>query len=91
MMTASMFSGLLISKSILSTLGIQLNVGQEWKRIHTLTSDAALILLAVHFALHFKWIIFNLKRYLAAPVINVFQRSHRDAPVVQPVRIDHNH
>ncbi len=89
-MTASMFSGLLISKSILETLGIQLNVGRSWKTLHNLTSDFSVILLGVHFALHFKWLISALKRHLITPISGLFQRSRprAGALVVQPVRID---
>lgn len=87
-MTASMFSGLLISKSILATLGIQLNVSREWKTIHTLASDAALILLAVHFALHFNWVVSSLKRYLVSPIVRVFRRPGAEALAPQTVRID---
>jgi hypothetical protein len=82
-MTAAMFSGLLISKSILATLGIQLDVSRSWKTIHTLASDASLILLGLHFALHFA----NLKRYLVSPVIRVFRRSQTDTLAPQSVRI----
>src|SRR5512139_13643 len=33
-MTGVLFSGLMISKSVLPTLGIQLNAGQSWRSIH---------------------------------------------------------
>ena len=89
-MTTAMFSGLMISKSIMTKLGIQLDVSRSWKTIHTLASDASLTLLGLHFALHFKWIVSNLKRYLVSPVIHVFKRYRREMPVAQPVRIDHN-
>ncbi len=87
MMTASMFSGLLISKSILETLGIHLDVGQNWKMLHNLTSDLSVILLGVHFALHFKWLLSTLKRYLITPAIQLFQRPRAGALVVEPIRI----
>jgi len=90
-MTISMFSGLLISKSILSTLGIQLNAGHNWESIHKLASDASLIMLGLHFALHFKWVLTNLKRYLVSPVMRVFQRPRAGALAAQPVRIDEKH
>jgi hypothetical protein len=86
-MTAAMFSGLMISKSILTTLGIQLDVSRSWKTIHTLASDASLILLGLHFALHFKWVVSNLKRYLVSPVIRVFRRSQTETLAPQSVRI----
>ena len=90
LMTTSMFSGLLISKSILSTLGINLNVDRSWETLHKLTSDWTLIALGLHFALHVKWLVFNLKRYLITPVTQRFQRPQPQSSgqlVTQPVRI----
>jgi hypothetical protein len=86
-MTAVMFSGLMISKSILTTLGIQLEVSRSWKTIHTLASDASLILLGLHIALHFKWIVSSLKHHLVSPVARVFRRSRMDTLVPQSVRV----
>jgi hypothetical protein len=86
--TASMLSGLLISKSILSMLGIQLDVSHGWESIHKLSSDISLIMLGLHFALHFKWVVANLKRYLVSPVMRLFQRPRAGALAAQPVRID---
>src|SRR5512139_2084419 len=49
-MTGVMFSGLLISESVLTTFGIHLDVDRGWKSIHVLLSDALVILLGIHFA-----------------------------------------
>jgi hypothetical protein len=88
-MTGSIFSGLLISKDVLSTLGIQLGeVSRSWKSIHTLASNASLILLGIHFALHWKWIVTNVGRYLVTPIVSMFLRPAPRAMAVQPVRID---
>jgi hypothetical protein len=88
-MTGAMFSGLLISKSILSTLGIQLDVSRSWKSIHSLMSDASVILLGIHFALHWKWVVTNIGRYVITPIRGQFQRRAA-APVLtaQPVRVE---
>jgi hypothetical protein len=89
-MTGAMFSGLMISKDVLSTLGIQLGeVSRNWMSIHSLTSDASLILLGIHFALHWKWIFTNLNRYVVSPIVNLFNRPAPQTDLVaQPVRID---
>lgn len=90
-MTGSMFSGLLISKDVMSVLGIQLDVSRGWKSIHTLTSDASLILLGIHVALHWKWIVATVGRYIVNPVRGLFQRRVT-SPVLaaQPVRVEKN-
>ena len=73
-MTGTIFSGLMISESVLATLGIHLDVSRSWKSIHTLMSDASVLLLGVHFALHLKWVAANIGRYLIDPVRGLFQR-----------------
>jgi len=67
-MTGSIFSGILISKDVLQLFGIQLNVGQGWKSIHSLTSNTSLIVLGIHIAMHWKWIVSNLGRYITSPI-----------------------
>jgi len=87
-MTGSFFSGILISKDVMSTLGIQLNVSGGWKSIHTLTSDVSVLVLGVHVALHWKWIVTNIGRYILTPIRDLFRRPVPQALAVQPVRID---
>ena len=78
-MTGALFSGLLISQSVLATFGIHLDVSRSWRSIHELLSDASLLLLGVHVALHWKWSVVNLNRYLLNPVRSLFQRRSRRA------------
>jgi len=88
-MTATIFSGLLISKSVLATVGIQLDeASRGWKSIHALGADASLILLGVHVALHWKWIVSHLGRYVVIPVRNLFGRRAAQPLVVQPVQMN---
>jgi hypothetical protein len=89
--TGAMFSGLLISKEVLSTVGIQLGqVSRGWKSVHIVTSDAALILLGIHFALHWKWVVVNSDRYIVTPLRGLFQRRALNPLAVQAasVKID---
>ena len=88
-MTGTLFSGLLISESVLATFGIQLDVSRSWRSIHVMMSDASVILLGIHFALHLKWVIANIGRYIVNPIRGLFQR--REVPQVlaaQPVRVE---
>ena len=88
-MTGTLFSGLMISQSVLSTFGIQLNVSQGWRSIHFMMSDVSVILLGVHFALHWKWVLTNTGRYIVNPIRSLFQR--REVPQVmaaQPMRME---
>ena len=88
-MTGTLFSGLMISQSVLSTLGIHLNVSQSWRSIHFLLSDASVIMLGVHFALHLKWVGTNLNRYILNPIRGLFQqRALPPVLTAQPVRVE---
>ncbi len=80
-MTGSFFTGILISKDVMSALGIQLNVSGGWNSLHALMSDASVILLGVHVALHWKWIVNSIGRYIVSPIGELFQRR----PVHQPM------
>ncbi len=90
-MTAAMLSGILISKSVLATFGVQLEVGRAWRSLHSLSADASILLVALHFALHWKWIVNNLQRYVFAPLGGLFQRpvpQNSNQMTAQPVKTD---
>jgi hypothetical protein len=52
-----MLSGLLISRVVLGFFGIHAVAGGVWRVLHTLSADVALWTLALHFALHWSWIV----------------------------------
>ncbi len=87
-MTGSLFSGLMISQSVMSTLGIQLNVSHSWKSIHSMVSDLSVVLLGLHFALHWKWLTTNVDRYILNPIRNLFPRTVPNTMAAQPVQIN---
>ncbi len=80
-------SGILISKSVLATLGLQLAVAPAWKMIHSGAANICLLLTALHFALHWKWVVSTVKRYVFLPLGKiVFPRKLQPAAVV--VKVD---
>ena len=89
-MPCAMLSGLMISKDVMSVLGIQLDVSRNWKTIHNLASDASVIMLGIHFALHWKWVINHIGRYIVYPIRSLFEpQAHAPKGLVaQPVRIN---
>lgn len=87
-MTTALLSGLMISKDVMSFLGIQLDASRSWKTIHNLASDVSVILLGIHFALHWKWIATNIGRYIVNPVRNLFQPHAVRPAVAVPVRVE---
>jgi hypothetical protein len=82
-----MLSGVLVSREIFGVLGIQLGVNRSWEQIHRLTADASVWLTALHFALHWRWIVKSIKRYIVSPVGGFFQRR-QPAPVMETVKIE---
>lgn len=65
--TVIIFTGLLISKSALPALGIQLALGGGWWMLHTTSSNLFLLLTSLHVALHWQWIASVVKRLFVRP------------------------
>jgi Domain of unknown function (DUF4405) len=87
-MTGSFISGLMISKSVMPSVGITLDVSRSWRMIHNMMSNASLAVLALHIALHWKWVVTNIGRYITNAVGNVFQRSTRKVLAMQSVQVE---
>jgi hypothetical protein len=79
---AVMLSGLLISRAVLPTLGISLGqVGMSWRSLHSLSADAVILLVGLHFALSWGWVVSTVKRLVIAPVVWLFRSKSHAAPV----------
>jgi hypothetical protein len=52
-----MLSGLLVSQYVLSTFGLRVTPTALWVTTHRWSADATILLLLVHFALHWRWIV----------------------------------
>lgn len=83
-MTLLIFSGLMISEQALPALGLRLPEGFAWRSLHFQSADAAIILLGLHVALHWKWIVSTTRRYVIAPVVSRIPK-HRPEIAVSPV------
>jgi hypothetical protein len=68
--TLIIFSGIMISKVVLSTFGLTGQHDGIWRVVHTTATNAALVLVGLHVALHWKWIMSTVKRYVWQPVFN---------------------
>ena len=73
-MTTVFVSGYAISRSVLPFLGIPIEHDFVWRRIHDASANFTLVIVAIHVALHWRWIL------------NAFQRlfSRRRAAQVAP-------
>ena len=61
-------SGLMVSQAILPLVGLTAPGGSFWLVAHSLSADLAVVLVAVHAALHWKWIVNAVRRYVLRPV-----------------------
>jgi len=63
-MTTVMVSGLLISRSLLPALGFLVAPNFFWRRIHDVSANFTLLVVAIHVGLHWDWIVNTAKRLL---------------------------
>jgi len=75
--TIIMLSGFMISKSIMPFLGISLPQNFAWRSLHDLTANFFLVLLGLHTALHWNWIVDAFKRYIFQPIARLFTSNNR--------------
>jgi hypothetical protein len=65
--TLIMVSGTMISEAVLPLVGIKLPMGFAWRSLHDMSANIGLLLLGIHTALHWGWIITALNKYLVQP------------------------
>ena len=65
--TLIILSGLMISKVALPMIGIQLAQASIWRMVHSVSANAFVGLSGLHIALHWKWIVNMVKRYVFTP------------------------
>ena len=81
--TLIIFSGLMICKVVLSTFGLSGSHAAIWRWLHTFSSSAALIIVGMHIALHWKWIVSTIKRYTWQPLVGRRQPSQAQAGLMR--------
>ena len=79
-MTVVIFTGLMISETALPTIGIRLSEGGALQRLHALSADWVLYLLALHVALHWRWIVTTANRYVVQPLLRPFRKQPHRQP-----------
>ena len=64
MMVLALFTGFLISEAALPALGIPIIIDPFWSSMHDLTANLTMLLIGIHLAMHWGWIVKSIKRYL---------------------------
>jgi hypothetical protein len=80
--TVLMLSGFLISKAILPSLGITLPQNFTWRSLHDASANIFLLLLGIHTALHWNWIVTAFTRYVFRPIAGLFLTNKKKDVVV---------
>lgn len=82
-------SGILISKTALPALGIDPGqVGMTWRRLHSLSADASVLLIGIHFALNWDWVACNLKKFVFSPIGRLFRRKQVERQPLQDAAVE---
>lgn len=86
-----MLSGLLISKSALPTLGIQMGqIDRTWRMLHSLSADLSILLVGLHFALNWTWVVDMVRRSVIDPLARLFRSKQAAQPLPVSVSNDEN-
>ncbi len=65
--TVVVTSGLVISRVVMPSFGLQTFPSRSWQEIHNVSANLTLLLVALHFALHWSWLRSAFNRLLIAP------------------------
>jgi len=60
-----MLSGLMISKTVVPFFGLSLPQNMSWKELHELSTNITMVLMGLHVAVHWSWIVNMFKRLFA--------------------------
>jgi cytochrome b561 len=82
--TVVVFTGILISREALPLFGLALHGGRAWESLHHQAADLLLFVAGLHVAVHWKWILNALKRYMLSPALNIGRKS---ASATVPVEV----
>lgn len=64
------FTGLMISEAALPALGFTIAFTPIYITIHSLSANLAMMIIGLHVALHWKWIVKAIQRFVIAPFRN---------------------
>jgi hypothetical protein len=80
-----MLSGIMISRSVLPAIGIQGAADPTWRFLHSSSADFLLLLVGLHFALHWKWVVSACTHYIISPLKQRLE-PRQAQPALVPVR-----
>lgn len=57
-----MLSGIMISEAVVPALGLPLPMNFTWRGLHDMSANLSLIIMGLHIAMHWNWIVTTVKR-----------------------------
>ena len=57
-----MLSGIMISEAVVPALGFTLPMSFSWRRLHDMSANLSLLIMGLHLAMHWNWIVTTFKR-----------------------------
>jgi hypothetical protein len=66
-MTATIFSGMMMSEVALRSLGLSLGHSPSMRMVHSLSASALVWVVGLHLAMHWNWVTCAVRRYLIDP------------------------
>ena len=83
---AVMLSGLMISRTVMPALGLAVISNPAMRLLHSTSANATLVLVGIHFALNWGWVVTTVRRVIVNPLRGLFKR-----PAPAPVAVEANH
>lgn len=78
-MTVVIFTGIMISEAALPQLGLHVASGGAWRRLHDISANLTVIIVGLHLAVHWQWIVSMVRRFVIGPLM-----PRRRAPQLEP-------
>lgn len=79
-LTATVFSGIMMSRHLLPALGLSAAPGRGWREIHELGANLSLAAVGVHVGLHWSWVMSTLPRLFGRERAPAFAPAHAERP-----------
>jgi hypothetical protein len=64
MMVFALFTGVVISEAALPAVGIHVTIDPFWSAMHDISANLLMILIGIHLAMHWNWIVSMFKHYV---------------------------
>jgi hypothetical protein len=72
---AVMLSGLMISRTVMPALGLSAFSNPAMHLLHSSSANATLVLVGIHFAFNWNWVVSSVRRIVINPLLSLFKKQ----------------